>query len=174
MVSVLALGLLLLGLGASLRQKRKSAILSEIVDFIRFIRLELQYRATDSETLGLMLQKENFKYIQKTDGGFRLSESVDEKVLGCFNSFINHLGTTDREGQLSLCDEYSDKFNALLDTHKQSEKSKIQVNTKTQNSGRLIFSGSCPASVKAVDMLVNIPLLQVLQVMLSTTTLLQI
>lgn len=136
-MSAFALGLLLLGLGASLKLKRKTSILTEIVDFIRFIRLELQYRATDSETLGLMLQKENFKYIQKTDGGFRLSESVDEKVLGCFNSFINHLGTTDREGQLSLCDEYSDKITALLDTHKQSEKSKIQVNTALSVFGAL-------------------------------------
>ena len=137
MVSALATGLLLLGLGAVLKQKRKSAILIEIVDFIRFIRLELQYRATDSETLGIMLQKENFKYIHKTEVGFCLSESVDEKTQGYFNSFINHLGTTDREGQLSLCDEYYDKLNDLLYEHKQREKSKIQVNTALSIFGAL-------------------------------------
>ena len=137
MVSALALGLLLLGLGACLKQKRKSAILSEIVDFIRFVRLELQYRATDSETLGIMLQKENFKYIHKTEVGFGLSESVDEKIQGYFTSFINHLGTTDREGQLSLCDEYYDKLNDLLYEHKQREKSKIQVNTALSIFGAL-------------------------------------
>ena len=137
MVSALATGLLLLGLGAVLKQKRKSAILIEIVDFIRFIRLELQYRATDSETLGIMLQKENFKYIHKTEVGFGLSESVDEKTQGYFNSFINHLGTTDREGQLSLCDEYYDKLNDLLYEHKQREKSKIQVNTALSIFGAL-------------------------------------
>ncbi len=137
MVSAIALGLLLLGMGASLKQKRKTAILSEIVDFILFIRLELQYRATDSESLGIMLQNENFKYIQKAGGVFCLSGMVDEKTLGCFNAFINHLGTTDRDGQLSLCDEYSDKFAAILDEHKQCEKSKIQVNTALSVFGAL-------------------------------------
>ncbi len=141
MKTVLVIGvavlLLLAGLSDSVKQKRKTAIFGEMVDFARFVRVELQYRATDFETLSRRVKEENFKYIRQNEAGFYIPEIRDEKARENFESFIKHLGTTDRDGQLNLCDEYIEKFGEILNEHKQNEKSKIQINTALSVFGAL-------------------------------------
>lgn len=128
---------LFLGFRDSFKQKQKTAILNEIVGFLRFVRSELQYRATDFETLGQRVKNENLKYIGQNDDSFYLTQTQDEKIIVFFESFINHLGTTDKDGQLNLCDEYIEKFSEILTEHKKSEKSKIQINTALSVFGAL-------------------------------------
>ena len=101
------------------------------------MRTELQYRATDFETLGQMVKNENLKYIKQNDDSFYLTQTQDEKIRDYFESFINRLGTTDKDGQLNLCDEYIEKFGEILNEHKKTEKSKIQINTALSVFGAL-------------------------------------
>ena len=128
---------LFLGFRDSFKQKQKTTILNEILSFLRFVRTELQYRATDFETLGQMVKNENLKYIKQNDDSFYLTQTQDEKIKDYFESFINHLGTTDKDGQLNLCDEYIEKFGEILNEHKKTEKSKIQINTALSVFGAL-------------------------------------
>ena len=138
---VLVLGMaglfLFLGFRDSFKQKQKTSILNEIVGFLRFVRTELQYRTTDFETLGQMVKNENLKYIKQNDDSFYLTQTQDEKIRDYFESFINRLGTTDKDGQLNLCDEYIEKFGEILNEHKKTEKSKIQINTALSVFGAL-------------------------------------
>ena len=138
---VLVLGMaglfLFLGFRDSFKQKQKTSILNEIVGFLRFVRTELQYRATDFENLGQMVKNENLKYIKQNDDSFYLTQTQDEKIRDYFESFINRLGTTDKDGQLNLCDEYIEKFGEILNEHKKTEKSKIQINTALSVFGAL-------------------------------------
>lgn len=128
---------LFLGFRDSFKQKQKTSILNEIVGFLRFVRTELQYRTTDFETLGQMVKNENLKYIKQNDDSFYLTQTQDEKIRDYFESFINRLGTTDKDGQLNLCDEYIEKFGEILNEHKKTEKSKIQINTALSVFGAL-------------------------------------
>lgn len=128
---------LFFGFRESIKQKQKTAILSEIMSFLRFVRTELQYRSTDFETLGQRLKNENFKYIKQNDKCFYITQIQDEEIREKFDSFINHLGTTDKDGQLNLCDEYIEKFTEILNEHKKTEKSKIQINTALSVFGAL-------------------------------------
>ncbi len=121
--------LLALGFGACAKEKKTTAILGELVDFLCFVRCELQYRATDFETLLKIACNEKFKYVKQNDTCFFISELRDSKIRELFEAFTNHLGTTDRDGQLSLCDEYIEKFRNILNEHQKNEKNKIQINT---------------------------------------------
>ena len=132
-----AVFLLLTGFGASIKQKRITATLQEIVDFLCFVRTELQYRATDFETLLQIVNNENFKYIKQNDTSFFVSEIGDKNIIGLFEGFTKRFGTTDRDGQLSLCAEYLKKFRSILNEHQKNEKNKIQINTALSVFGAL-------------------------------------
>ncbi len=129
--------LLALGFRACVKEKKTTEILGELVDFLCFVRCELQYRATDFETLLKIADRENFKYVRQNNTGFFIPELRDSKIRELFEVFTNHLGTTDRDGQLSLCDEYIEKFRNILNEHQKNEKSKIQINTALSIFGAL-------------------------------------
>ena len=137
LVISVAVLLLLAGFYDSMKQKKKTSAFGEMVDFARFVKSEVQYRVTDSETLATKINGENFRYIKQKDDGFFATDIRDEKAREQFQNFVNHLGTTDKEGQLNLCDEYIEKFSELLNEHKQNEKSKIQINTALSVFGAL-------------------------------------
>ncbi len=136
---VLSVAFLLVATGAfdSVKQKRKTAVLSEMVSFTRFIKGELQYRAADFESLSQSVKSENYKYIKADDKTFYITEARDKAFSEHFKAFMNHLGTTDRDGQVNLCDEYIEKFTDIFNEHKQNEKSKIQINTALSVFGAL-------------------------------------
>ena len=137
LVISVAVLLLLAGFYDSMKQKKKTSAFGEMVDFARFVKSEVQYRVTDSENLATKINSENFRYIKQKDDGFFATDIRDEKAREQFQTFVNHLGTTDKEGQLNLCDEYIEKFSELLNEHKQNEKSKIQINTALSVFGAL-------------------------------------
>ena len=136
---VLCAAALLVGMGLwdSYKQKRKTVILREMLSFVRFVKCELQYRSPDFESLSRSVKKENYKFIKFDEKSFYITETCDTASSEHFNSFIKHLGTTDCDGQLNLCDEYIEKFNEALNEYKQNEKSKIQINTALSVFGAL-------------------------------------
>lgn len=129
MVLGVALSFLAVGIYDVFKEKRKTVALDEIVRFVSFIKGELRYRTSDFETLVDSAKKQKYQYI-KFDGLKILPDDFcDETVKSEFFQFINRIGTTDADGQISLCDEYISRFSEMLTQRKQKEKSKIQVNT---------------------------------------------
>lgn len=129
--------MLLTGIYESYKQKRQTAVLCEMLSFVRFVKSELQYRSADMESLGACAVLQGFKYIKYADNSFFIADNRDEKLKEKFDSFIKRVGTTDSEGQISLCNEYIDKFSEDYQEHKQNEKNKIQVNTALSIFGAL-------------------------------------
>lgn len=128
MVLCVALMFLAVGIYDVFKEKRKTVALDEIVRFVSFIKGELRYRTSDFETLVDSAKKQKYQYI-KFDGLKILPDDFcDETVKSEFFQFINRIGTTDADGQISLCDEYISRFSEMLTQRKQKEKSKIQVN----------------------------------------------
>lgn len=136
---VLSAAVLLLVSGAmdSLKQKKNTAILREMLSFVRFIKGELQFRSPDFDGLAQAVKGENYRYIKSDEKSFFISELRDKNAQAHFKAFVNHLGTTDRDGQLSLCDEYIERFSDALREHKLNEKSKVQINTALSIFGAL-------------------------------------
>ena len=120
MVFFLAFTLLFTGIYEVFRQKRKTRVIEEILDFVFLVKNEIRYRAPDTETLLKMGQKENYDYIFFEDNKVTLYENSDVRVSDEFVSFVNRLGTTDTTGQISLCDEYSFVFAKLLEERKEN------------------------------------------------------
>ena len=58
-------------------------------------------------------------------------------IIAEFNSFIKNIGTTDQDGQISLCDEYKSRFEEALINRKSKDKEKLQVNTALSVFGAL-------------------------------------
>ena len=129
LVLCVAFSFLAVGIYDVFKEKRKTVALDEIVRFVSFIKGELRYRTSDFETLVDSAKKQKYQYI-KFDGLKILPDDFcDETVKSEFFQFINRIGTTDADGQISLCDEYISRFSEMLTQRKQKEKSKIQVNT---------------------------------------------
>ena len=128
-VFFVAFSFLAVGVYDVFKEKRKTVALDEIVRFISFIKGELHYRTSDFETLVNSAKKQKYQYI-KFDGLKIIPDEFCEKTVKSeFFQFVNRIGTTDTDGQISLCDEYISRFSDLLTQRKQNEKSKIQVNT---------------------------------------------
>ena len=137
MVLFAAFLLVAMGIRDCINQRKKTRVLEEILSFMRFVKSELQYRSSDFESLSLALQNENYKYIKCDKRSFYIEGACDKTSLEQFRLFSNHLGTTDRDGQLNLCDEYIEKINELLSEYKTKEKSRIRVNTALSFFGAL-------------------------------------
>ncbi|MBO5065916.1 MAG: hypothetical protein J6D06_07385 [Clostridia bacterium] len=120
--------LLLVAGGADIyKQKRKTCVLDEIVRFVLYARSELHYRTPDLENLFISASKQNYSYLSFSDYTVKPDDMCDELVKKDFSEFVSRLGTTDTDGQLSLCDEYASRFTEKLTERKQREKSKIQI-----------------------------------------------
>ncbi len=120
--------LLLVAGGADIyKQKRKTCVLDEIVRFALYVKSELHYRTPDLETLLCSASKQNYSYLSFSDYTVKPDDICDEQVKKEFFEYVSRLGTTDTEGQLSLCDEYVNRFAEKLTERKQREKSKIQI-----------------------------------------------
>ena len=121
----------------SQKQKKKTDLLDEVVRFIGFVKSELNYRNSDFESLYKISCGEGYKYIIFENGQIGLAAFADEKMYAEFSSFIEKIGTTDGEGQLSLCDEYRGRFIDILEVQRQKEKEKLRVNTAVSVMGAL-------------------------------------
>lgn len=136
-VFLLAGGFLLSGFFNVLRQIRITGALDEIVRFINLVKTELYYRTAEYEEIFSTGELQNYKYLSFSNGEIFVNAEVDEKINREFNTFIKRIGTTDENGQLSLCDEYKTRFEELLENRKTKEKERFQVNTALSVLGAL-------------------------------------
>ena len=126
-VILASLSMLFAGGADIYKQKKKREVLDEIVRFISFVKGEIHYRSPDLASLFKSANEQNYSYLTFSEYQAYSDNMCDETVRREFSEFLNRLGTTDTEGQLALCDEYSNRFNERLSELKQNEKSKIQT-----------------------------------------------
>ena len=134
---LIAVCVILLGLYESLKYKKSVATLEEIMDFLNMLKNEINYRQSDYFNLYSSGQKSNYKYICFENGKILLSVQENKNIEDEFNHFINKIGTTDTEGQLSICQEYIRYFDDLYRSYKEKEMSKIRTNLSLSLFGAL-------------------------------------
>lgn len=120
-----------------LRQIRNTTALDEIVRFINLVKTEVHYRTADYEDIYLKGKMQNYNYLSFSDGKIYVDKTVGETCANEFGDFVDRIGTTDESGQLSLCDEFKERFSEYLKNRKLKEKEKIQVNAALSVLGAL-------------------------------------
>ncbi len=128
-VCLLSLYILLLTFNQVKKTKNNSGAVKEIVRLISVFKTELRYRLSCNDLLFEKVNRENFKYIAFENNRIFLKNCENSSIKQEFYQFISKIGTTDNDGQLSLCDEYLNCFSLLLKEITEKEKSKIKVNT---------------------------------------------
>ena len=133
----LASAFLLSGAFNIFKQVKITKALDEIVSFINIVRTEVHYTTADFENILLKGKTQNYKHIFFSDNGISVDKSVGERIEGDFNGFVNKIGTTDEYGQISICEEYKERFQELLAQRKMKEKENLQVKTALSVFGAL-------------------------------------
>ena len=116
------------GMKAVERKKNTSAV-AEILDYISLIKTEVSYLSADYEAIYQKSKSRNYKHITFYDNKIKLNNYCNNEYSDLFNDFTSRLGTTDAEGQLSLCEEYKQRFENILKQRMEKDKEKLQVNT---------------------------------------------
>ncbi|MBO7179141.1 MAG: hypothetical protein J6V78_02260 [Clostridia bacterium] len=122
----LALCFVLLGVNRILNIKRNTLSLYEAVRFINMVKNNIRFSSMDYENLIKCGKMENFSFIDFSKG-ISLSAYASEKVRSEFLSFVNKIGTTDEAGQLSICDEYIERFKVFYNESASNEKGKVNI-----------------------------------------------
>lgn len=125
------------GVVSAVKQKSVSSALDEAVRFVNFVKSELRYRSADFGAIYEKGKSQKYSHIKFENGEIKLSLYSDDGFKNEFSDFINRIGTTDEEGQLALCDEYSKRFSDMLEKRRKNENEKIQVNTALSVFGAL-------------------------------------
>ncbi len=120
-----------------LKQIRNVNALDEIISFIALVKSEIRYRTAEYKEIYSKGKLQNYKYLSFSEGEIYVDESVGSKCNEEFREFYCRIGTTDAEGQISLCDEYKERFEEFLKNRKTKEKEKLQVNTALSILGAL-------------------------------------
>lgn len=120
---------LTMGFVNAVNQKNVSGALDDAVRFINFVKSELRYRSSDYGSIYEKGRSRKYSHIKFESGEIKLALHSDSVFKKEFSDFINRIGTTDEEGQLALCDEYSKRFSDMLEKRRKNENEKIQVNT---------------------------------------------
>lgn len=116
------------GMKAVERKKNTSAV-AEILDYISLIKTEVRYLSADYEAIYQKGKSRNYKHISFNDKKIQLNDYCNNEYSDLFNDFTSRLGTTDADGQLSLCEEYKQRFENILKQRMEKDKEKLQVNT---------------------------------------------
>lgn len=116
----------LLGVNRVVNIKRNTLSLYEAVKFINMVKNNIRFSSMNYDDLIECGKKEKFSFINFCDG-VTLSDYVSDKVRQEFSGFVNKIGTTDSAGQLSLCDEYIERFKTFYNESACNEKSKVNV-----------------------------------------------
>ena len=116
------------GMKAVERKKNTSAV-AEILDYIPLIKTEVSYLSADYEAIYEKGKSRNYKHISFNDKNIQLNDYCNNEHSDLFNDFTGRLGTTDADGQLSLCEEYKQRFENILKQRMEKDKEKLQVNT---------------------------------------------
>lgn len=136
-VLLIAFSFLAFGFFNVIRQIKITKALDEIVRFVSLVKTEMNYRKSEFLHIYSIGEKQGYKYLSFSDGQIFADEAVGAGIIEEFNSFIKNIGTTDQDGQISLCDEYKNRFEEALINRKSKDKEKLQVNTALSVFGAL-------------------------------------
>lgn len=123
---LLSICFILLGVNRILNIKRNTLALYEVVSFINFVKNNIRFSSMDYDSLVENAKKENYSYIE-FENEITLAKCTGEKHRREFLSFTEKIGTTDDFGQISICDEYIEKFKSFYNESQSSEKGKVNV-----------------------------------------------
>ncbi|MGN1317071.1 MAG: hypothetical protein ACI4VW_08445 [Acutalibacteraceae bacterium] len=137
LVILLACGFLISGGINVLNQIKNTGTLDEIMRFIVLVKTELRYKTAEYDAIYSKGKAQNYKYLSFSDGEIYAPESIGVDLNEEFKEFIKKIGTTDEAGQLTLCDEYKERFEEALENRRSREKEKIQVNAALSVFGAL-------------------------------------
>ncbi len=126
---ILSLFILVLGGMKAVERKKNTSAVVEILDYISLIKTEFSYLSADYEAIYEKGKNRNYKHISFNDNKIKLNDYCNNEHIDLFNDFTSRLGTTDAEGQLSLCEEYKQRFEIILKQRMEKDKEKLQVNT---------------------------------------------
>lgn len=122
----LSLCFIFLGINRVINIKRNTLSLYEAISFINMVKNNIRFSSMNYENLIECGKKEKFSFIN-FDDDVKLSKYVNEKVRLEFSGFVNKIGTTDSAGQLSLCDEYIERFKVFYNESACNEKGKVNI-----------------------------------------------
>ncbi len=125
----LSLCFVAIGFGNAFRQKKCTKALEEAVKFISTVRNQVRFQRAEFKEIYDNAKAENYSFILLENERISLKEYAGEKNIKQFSDFVNKIGTTDEEGQISLCDEYYEKLSNSLKEQAGNEQEKIQVHT---------------------------------------------
>ena len=116
------------GLKVVERKKGTSAV-TEILDYISLIKTEVSFLSADYDSIYKKGQERNYNHIVFDNGKISLTDNCSQSTRNMFYDFTSRLGTTDQEGQISLCSEYNERFENVLRQRMEKDKEKMQVDT---------------------------------------------
>jgi hypothetical protein len=118
--------IILTGINRVLNIKKCGKALYEIIRFINLVKNNIRFSSMDYEGLVASGKNEHYAFIELGES-ISVSDCVGERIKKEFCSFVEKIGTTDEAGQMSICDEYSERFKNYYNDYKKSEKEKINV-----------------------------------------------
>ena len=136
-VFVVAIAIIFFGIYDFLKYKRCVNALEEAVKLFNLFKSEIHYKGSDYYALCNAGEKENFKYLLFNNSVISLSGIDDERVKTEFSYFVEKIGTTDVEGQLSVCTQAIERLSSILKEYSKKEASKLQVNMSLSILGAL-------------------------------------
>ncbi len=136
-ILIIAVVIIALGVFDSVKFQNNIKALEEILKLISLFKNEISYKNSSYDELYASGEKENFKNIAFKNGEIFLSDELSKTVNREFYSFINKIGTTDCEGQKTICDSFYNGFLNELNQQRAKEKTKLQVNLSLSLLGAL-------------------------------------
>ncbi len=133
---LVALSIIAFGVYDCVKFKKVTDVLEEILTLLSVFKNEINYRQSAYAELIQSSQKQGFSHL------FFKGESItfdcnNQNIQKLFSSFLESVGTTDVQGQIAICDEYTEKFTHLLSQQRKKEESKFQVNLSLSFLGAL-------------------------------------
>lgn len=110
-------------------QKKGTAAVRKAAEFVKFVRTEVRYNCLPSDEILQKARQKRFGELFGENGTPELPSAAGRDAREVFADFCAGIGTTDREGQLEICDCFGERLEEILKTRLLGEKEKIRVNT---------------------------------------------
>lgn len=136
-VFVVAIAIVFFGIYDFLKYKRSVSALEEAVKLFNLFKNEIRYKGSDYYALCNAGEKESFQYLHFDNTTISVGDIYDERIKTEFSYFAEKIGTTDVEGQLSVCNQAVERLNEFLKEYRKKESSKLQVNMSLSILGAL-------------------------------------
>ncbi len=124
---LVAASIIVYGIYDYLKFKKNTLAIGEILSFIGVVANEIHYKNSSYPDLILSGKNQGYRFICFSEENISVNCDI-ENIKNDFAHFTQCLGTTDIQGQLSLCNEYIEKFRCNFDKRKVKEESSLQIN----------------------------------------------